>query len=75
MGCAVVEQRLVNFVGNEIDLMFDGNISDGFECLKIVCRAGGVARTVNEDRFCLWGDSRFDLIGCHAEVLRRRSSQ
>ena len=50
--------------------MFDSNFGDGFECLKIVCRAGGVARTVNEDRFCLRGDSRFDLIGCHAEVLR-----
>ena len=70
MRCAIVKQRLVNLIGDEIDLIFDDDFGNLLERLDIVSGAGRIAWAVNQHRFCLRTDCRFNLFRCHAEVLR-----
>ena len=72
MRCAIVKQGLVNLIGDEVELVFDDDFGNLFERLHIVSSAGRIAWAVNQHRFCLGTDCRFNLFRCHAEVLRGR---
>ena len=69
---AIVKQGLVNLIGDEIDLVFDDDFGNLLKRLHIVGGACRIAWAVNQHRFCIGTDCRFNLFWCHAEVLRGR---
>ena len=69
MLCTVVNQLLVNFVRQNVDVFAAGDFNDGFEFFARINRAGRIARSVHDQHFRPRRHRVFKIFRAHFPIV------